>query len=92
MSGGRGCLEVGRRLSIDNHHFHYHLHFAGTREVLRSESWKRGHPCRQSSPGAQHFFAFRAHAGKDARAPERASGRVLSKKSSHFRGIFVVGY
>jgi hypothetical protein len=34
MFGWRGGVEMGRRLSIDNHHLHHHLHFARSCEVL----------------------------------------------------------
>ena len=38
MSGGRGCLEVGRRLSLDNYHFHNRISAVGSCEMLSQGS------------------------------------------------------
>jgi len=34
MPGGRGRLEVGRRLPFNHNHFHHRLFAAGSREML----------------------------------------------------------
>ena len=38
MSGGRGCLEVGRRLSLDNCYFHNRISAVGSCEMLSQVS------------------------------------------------------
>ena len=34
MSGGRGGMEIRRRLSLDDRHLYHRLYFAGSREML----------------------------------------------------------
>ena len=45
MSGGRGCLEVGRRLSLDNCYFHNRISAVGSCEML-SQGFQSSHDTR----------------------------------------------
>ena len=56
MFSGRGGVEMGRRLSVDNRDFYHHLHFARLCEMLKAVSEDRPQAGRLTRPRFAAFF------------------------------------
>jgi len=82
-------MDVGWWVSFNNCDLHHPLHPAWSCEVL-IESDGSADILVRKAPQALHTFALRAHAGRDARAPERASSPCfIPKIFPPFRGFRV---